>query len=63
MALALDQFYLDGDIYDVLEDCDALRQGLARLRRQGRVSEQDWRCSTEHLAAIRARIEAQLTAR
>jgi hypothetical protein len=62
MAMALDRFAIDGDVFDVLEDCDQLSLGLGRLRRQGRISEEDWCRSSEHLAEIQARIEAYLAA-
>jgi hypothetical protein len=47
----------------VLEDCDQVSLGLGRLHRQGRISEQDWRSSMEHLAQIQAKIEVYLTPR
>jgi hypothetical protein len=61
MTTVAEQVYLNGDVYDVLQDCDQLSLTLARLRRLGRMSDQDWRASKEHLAAIQARVEAQLT--
>jgi hypothetical protein len=61
VALVLDRFAVDGEVYDVLEDCDQLSQVLGRLRRQGRISEQDWIASKEQVAEIRVRIEAHLT--
>jgi hypothetical protein len=61
MAIQLDRFYLDGDVFDVLDECDQLAQGLARLRRQGRLSEHDWITSKQRLSEIRGRIEESLT--
>jgi len=58
MAIALDQYY-DGDVLEVLEECDQLAIGLHRLRRQRRISEQDWRTATQHLAEIRQLVDAE----
>jgi hypothetical protein len=61
MAMALERFAIDGDVFDVLEDCDQLSLGLARLRRQGRITEEDWRSCVEHLTQVQSRIETHLT--
>jgi hypothetical protein len=61
MAVVLDRFALDGDVYDALEDCDQLSLGLGRLRRQGRITEQEWHGSIERLDEIRSSLEAHLT--
>jgi hypothetical protein len=61
MTRVLDRIAIDGDVSDVLDDCDQVALGLGRLRRQGRLSWQDWQSSTEHLARIRAEIEVHLT--
>jgi hypothetical protein len=61
MAIALDQYYLDGDALDVLEACDELTMLLGRLRRLGRMPETDWITSTRCLAEIHALVEAGLT--
>ena len=61
MALALDQYYVDGDVLDVLEECDQLAIGLGKLRRLKHIGEEDWRTAAHHLEAIRLLIEAGLT--
>ena len=63
VAVQLDRIAVDGDIADVLEDCDQLSLGLGRLRRQGLITEQHWNSSTERLAEIRASVEEHVTAR
>ena len=61
MAMAPDQFYVDGDVFDVLEDCDQLAIGLGKLRRMRRIGEEDWHTATQRLAEIRLMVEAGLT--
>jgi hypothetical protein len=61
MALAPDQVYLDGDVLDVLEDCDQLSIGRGQLRRLKHLGEEDWRTAAHCLEAIRLLIEAGLT--
>lgn len=62
MAVPLDRVTIDGDVYDVLEDCDQLSVGLGRLRRHGLLSDQDWSSSIEQLAKICATLAAHLSA-
>jgi hypothetical protein len=61
MAIATDQFYVDGDVLDVLEECDQLAIGLGKLRRLKRIGEEDWRTAVRRLEEIRLLIEAGLT--
>jgi hypothetical protein len=61
MAIALDAYSDDGEVMDVLEECDQLAIGLGRLRRQREISEQDWRTAIQHLAEIRQLVDAGLT--
>jgi hypothetical protein len=60
MAIAQDQYYIDGDVLDVLEACDRLVIGLGRLQRQRRLSEEHWTLSSQHLDQIRVLVEACL---
>lgn len=60
MAIALDQYYDNGDVLAVLEECDQLAIGLHRLRRQRRISEEEWRTAIQHLAEIRQLVDAEL---
>jgi hypothetical protein len=61
MAIALDQFYVDGDVLDVLEECDQLSIGLGMLRRLKHIGEEDWRTAAHRLEEVRLLIEAGLT--
>jgi hypothetical protein len=61
MAVAMNQFYVDGDVLDVIEDCDRLAVGLARLRRLRRIDDEDWSTAAHHLEEIRLLVEAGLS--
>ena len=61
MAMPLDQFYVDGDVLDVLEECDRLGIGLGKLRRLKHIGEEDWSMASQRLEEIRLLVEAGLT--
>lgn len=57
VAMPVDEFYVDGDVLDILDVCDELAIGLGRLHRKGRIRGEDWTRATQRLGEIRAIIE------
>jgi hypothetical protein len=58
--VALDHYYLFGDMYETLDACEQLDVMLSRLRRQSLISDEDLRHTQQNLAAIRQRVEHHL---
>ena len=57
----LDHFYTFGDVYETLDACDQLELLLGRLLRQRLMTEGEWVQLRDHVATIRAQLEARLT--
>jgi len=55
-----DRIYQYGDVYSTLEVCDTLDSRLAVLRRQGLLSEGNWRRCRRELAAVRRSVEESI---
>ncbi|MBV9279762.1 MAG: hypothetical protein JOZ41_06755 [Chloroflexi bacterium] len=55
-----DDFYRYGEVYDALETCQQLELDLARLRRRGLLSREEWAACKERLDDVRKRLEAAI---
>jgi hypothetical protein len=62
MTADLNHFYAYGDVYDALAACDELEMLLNRLKRQGMLTDQQWKDIKAHMACIRIRIEGTAAA-
>lgn len=56
----LDRLYVLGEIYDTLDSCDQVSNGLSRLRRHRLLDEDDVLASRHDVDAVRARLERRL---